>query len=75
MLQVWMSFLSIVNLTTEGQMHAALQSVSCTHRFLPNLKRLSLQQTVIDRLQEVAAQAKEILREPMKREKPLSLNR
>jgi len=46
----------------------------CTHRFLPNLKRLSPQQTVMDRLQEVAAQAKEILRAPMKREKPLSLH-
>jgi hypothetical protein len=29
---------------------------------------------MIDRLHEMAAQAKEILREPMKREKPLSLN-
>jgi len=41
----------------------------CACDLLPNLKRLSPQQTIIDRLQEVAAQAKEILREPMKREK------
>ncbi len=33
-------------------------TISCTHDVLPNLKRLSPQQTVIDRLHQVVAQAK-----------------
>ena len=70
-----MRWRGIVNLTIEGRNEAASHNPLCTHRVLPNLKRLSTQQTIIDRLQEVAAQAKEILREPMKREKPMSLNR
>jgi len=52
-------------------MNAASQSVSCTHRFLPNLKRLRSSYSIIDRLHEVAAEAKEILRESMPRQKPL----
>ena len=44
-----------------------------THRFLPDLKRLCAPQPVVDRLHEVAAQAKEILRETMQGQKPWSL--
>jgi len=46
----------------------------CTHRFLPNLKRLSTQNPIVDRLHQVAAKAKQIMREPMKRQKALSRN-
>ncbi len=43
--------------------------------FLPNLKGLGAQKPIVDRLEQLAAETKQILREPMKREKPLSLTR
>ncbi len=45
------------------------------YRFLPNLKRLSPQHAIINRLHEMAAEAKHILGESVEREKPLSLSR
>ncbi len=59
------SFLGIVNLTIDGQIEPAKPSCLCAHHFLPDLKSLGAQQTVIDRLHEVAAEAKEILCESM----------
>jgi len=46
----------------------------CTHRFLPNLKGLGPQNPIVDRLHQVATKAKQIMREPMKHQKALSLN-
>jgi len=46
----------------------------CAHRFLPHLKGLSSQNPIVDRLHQVAAKAKQIMREPVKRQKALSLN-
>jgi hypothetical protein len=46
-------------------MNAALQSVSCAHHFLPNLKGLSTQNPIVDRLHQVAAKTEEMLREPV----------
>jgi len=48
---------------------------SCTHRFLPNLKGLGAQQSIMDRPHQMAAKAKEILREPMQCQKSLRLSR
>ncbi len=45
------------------------------YRFLPNLKRLGLHNAIINRLHEMAAEAKQILGESVEREKPLSLSR
>ena len=53
----------IVNLTIDGQIEPAKPSCLCAHRFLPDLKGLGAQQTVIDRLHEMAAEAKQILGE------------
>ena len=65
----------IVNLTIDGQIGPAKPSCLCAHRFLPDLKGPGAQQTVIDRLHEVAAETKEILCESVEREKPLGLTR
>jgi len=46
-----------------------------THRFLPNLKGLDAQQSIMDRPHQMAAKAKEILREPMQCQKSLSVSR
>jgi len=43
--------------------------------FLPNLNRLSPHNAIIDRLHEMAAEAKHSLGESIQRQKPLSLNR
>jgi len=45
----------------------------CARDLLPNLKHLSTQQTIIDRLYQVAANTKEILRESVHDEKPLRM--
>jgi len=45
----------------------------CTHRFLPNLKRLCAPQPIVHRLHEVATEAEEILGQPMQGQKLLSL--
>ena len=45
------------------------------YRFLPNLKRPGMQNPIINRLHEMATQAKHILGESVEREKPLSLSR
>ena len=47
----------------------------CARDLLPNLKRLSTQPTIMDRLYQVAANTKEILRESVPREKTLGLSR
>ncbi len=44
---------------------------SCTDHLLPNLKSLGAPNSIIDRLQQVTAKAKEILGESMEREKML----
>ena len=51
----------IVNLTIDGQIEPAKPSCLCAHRFLPDLKGLGAQQSIMDRLHEVAAETKEIL--------------
>ncbi len=51
----------IVNLTIDGQIGPAKPSCLCAHRFLPDLKGLGAQQSIMDRLHEVAAKTKEIL--------------
>ncbi len=51
----------IVNLTIDGQIGPATPSCLCAHRFLPDLKGLGAQQSIMDRLHEVAAETKEIL--------------
>ena len=48
-------------------------SLLCTHRFLPHLKGLGAQKTIIDRLHEVAAKAKEVLCEAMECQEFLGL--
>ena len=53
----------IVNLTIDGQIEPAKPSCLCAHRFLPDLKGLGAQQSIVDRLHEVAAETKEILDE------------
>ena len=45
------------------------------YRFLPNLKRLGPHNAIIDRLHEMAAEAKHSLGESIQSQKPLSLNR
>ncbi len=40
----------IVNLTIEGRNEAASHNPLCAHRVLPNLKRLSTQNPIVDRL-------------------------
>ncbi len=45
-----------------------LPHLFCAHHILPNLKRPRPQEPIVDRLPEVAAEAKEILREPMERQ-------
>ena len=45
----------------------------CARRCLPHLERLRAPQSIVDRLYQVAAEAEEILRESVKREKSLSL--
>ena len=65
----------IVNLTTEGQIYPAMPSVSCTHRFLPNLKRLRAEEPAVNGLHQIAAHAEEVWCESVQREKPLSLSR
>ncbi len=47
----------------------------CTDRFLPNLKGLSTQNPIVDRLHQVAAKAKQIMRESVHDEKTLGLLR
>ena len=49
-------FFGIVNLTIDGQIAPAKPSCLCAHRFLPDLKGLGAQQTVMNRLHEVAAE-------------------
>ncbi len=56
-------------------METFLPNVSCTDRFLPNLKRLLSQQAIIDRLHQVAAKAKEILSKAVECQELLSLRR
>ncbi len=68
-------FPGIVNLTIDGQIGPAKPSCLCAHRFLPDLKGLGAQQSIMDRLHEVAAETKEILCESVERQKPLSLTR
>jgi len=51
----------IVNLTIDGKIEPAKPSCLCAHRFLPNLKSLGAQQSIMDRLHQVAAETKEIL--------------
>ena len=51
----------IVNLTAEGRNETASHNPLCTHDVLPNLKRLSPQQTVIDRLHQDAQRLFSIL--------------
>ena len=63
----------IGNLTTEGRHETASLHPSCTHGFLPNLKRFGAQQSIMDRLHEVVAETKEILCQPVKSQKPLSM--
>ena len=53
----------IVNLTIDGHIEPAKPSCLCAHRFLPDLKGLGAQQSIMDRLHEVAAETKEILGE------------
>ena len=53
----------IVNLTIDGKIEPAKPSCLCAHHFLPDLKDLGAQQSVMDRLHEVAAETKEILGE------------
>ena len=65
----------IVNLTIDGQIEPATPSCLCAHRCLPDLKGPGAQQSIMDRLHEVAAEMKEILGESVEREKPLSLSR
>ena len=45
------------------------------YRFLPNLKRPGMQNRIVNRLHQMATQAKHILGEFVEREKPLSLSR
>ena len=56
-------------------MEPLCKSISSTHRVLPDLKGLGAQEAIMDRLHEVAAQAKQILRQTMQREKSLSVLR
>ncbi len=51
----------IVNLTFDRQIEPAKPSCLCAYRFLPALKGLGAQQSIMDRLHEVAAETKEIL--------------
>jgi hypothetical protein len=48
---------------------------SCTHDVLPNLKRPGTQNPIVDRLHQVAAKSKQVLRQSMECEKPLRLSR
>jgi len=57
----WMRHQGIVNLTIDGQIEPVQPSCLCAHHFLPNLKGLGAQQSIMDRLHEVAAETKEIL--------------
>ena len=66
--------MGFVNLTIEGRNEAASHNPLCAHRVLPNLKRLSTQNPIVDRLQQVAAETKEILCESVQCQKALSLN-
>ena len=50
------------------------KGISCTDQFLPHLEGSSTQQTVIHRLYQMTAKAKQILCQSMQREKPLSLS-
>ena len=65
----------IVNLTIDGHIEPGKPHCLCAHRFLSDLKGLGAQQSIVDRLHEVAAETKEILCESVSRQKPLSLSR
>ncbi len=56
-----MGLRGIVNLTIDGKIEPAKPSCLCAHHFLPDLKGLGAQQSIMDRLHEVAAEMKEIL--------------
>ena len=47
----------------------------CTPRFLPNMERTSAQQTIVPRLQQVAAEAQQVWGQSMEREKLFRLLR
>ncbi len=51
----------IANFTIDGHIEPATPSGLCAHRFLPDLKGLGAQQSIMDRLHEVASETKEIL--------------
>ena len=65
----------IVNLTAEGRNETASHNPLYTDRFLPNLKGSGTQQSIMDRLQEVAADTKKILSESMECQESLRLSR
>ncbi len=52
-----------------------VRTSSCTYHLLPNLECLGPQNAIVDRLQQVAAKAEEILGEPVECQKLLSLTR
>ncbi len=54
-------FYGIVNLTIDGHIETAMPSCLCAHRFLPALKGLGAQQSIMNHLHEVVAETKEIL--------------
>jgi len=53
----------ISNFTIDGHIEPATPSCLCIHRCLPDLNGLGAQQSIMDRLHEVAAETKEILGE------------
>ena len=67
----------IVNLTAGGRKKRLFAEswLSCTYHILPNLERPRSQYPVVDRLDTVATETKEILGKAVQRQKSLSLSR
>jgi|GEM_PF-4255932 len=56
-------------------MEPLCKSTSCAYGLLPNLECLSPEESIVDRLHQMAGKAEEILGESMERKKPLRLIR